>query len=93
MTGVGGRPEVIIEGSNNPDTGAWKVVKHNIILYVFWFFTKFVLIQEYDFLYKPGDLYTTPTYVGILCFVLLSMPTTMSFMLRSVETVAIAPLV
>lgn len=24
-------------------------------------------MQEYDFLYKPGDLHTTPAYVGI-CF-------------------------
>ena len=33
MTGVGGRPEVIIEGSSNPDTGAWKVVKHQIVCF------------------------------------------------------------
>ena len=37
---------------------------------------KFVLMQEYDFLYKPGDLYTAPTYVGML----LLMSTTTSFL-------------
>ena len=24
-----------------------------------------LLLQEYEFLYKPGDLYTAPTYVGM----------------------------
>ena len=23
--------------------------------------------QEYNFLYKPGDLYAAPSYVGMLC--------------------------
>jgi len=42
MTGVGGRPEVIVEGSNSTD-GGW---------------------LEYEFLYKPGDVYRRPPVVG-----------------------------
>jgi len=43
MTGVGGRPEVIIEGSNDLKEG-WK---------------------EYDFLYKPGNLYRPLPFIGM----------------------------
>lgn len=43
MTGVGGRPEVIIEGSNDLKEG-WK---------------------EYEFLYKPGDLYRPMSFIGM----------------------------
>jgi len=42
MTGVGGRPEVIVEGSNFTD-GGW---------------------LEYQFSYKPGDVYRRPPVVG-----------------------------
>ena len=42
MTGVGGRPEVIIEGSD--EEGKW---------------------QEYNFLYKPGDVNRRPPIVGM----------------------------
>jgi len=42
MTGVGGRPEVIVEGSNFTD-GGW---------------------LEYQFQYKPGDVYRRPPVVG-----------------------------
>jgi len=42
MTGVGGRPEVIVEGSNSTDEG-W---------------------VEYQFKYKPGDVYRIPPFVG-----------------------------
>jgi hypothetical protein len=42
MTGVGGRPEVILEGSNHID-GPW---------------------LEYNFLYKPGNVNSTPPFVG-----------------------------
>jgi len=42
MTGVGGRPELIVEGSNFTD-GGW---------------------MEYEFLYKPGDVYRRPPVVG-----------------------------
>lgn len=42
MTGVGGRPEVIVEGSNTTD-GGW---------------------MEYQFPYKPGDVYRMPPVVG-----------------------------
>jgi hypothetical protein len=42
MTGVGGRPELVIEGSYDLDHG-WK---------------------EYDFLYKPGDVYEYPPFVA-----------------------------
>ncbi|XP_049810816.1 lipase maturation factor 2-like [Schistocerca nitens] len=42
MTGVGGRPEVIIEGSNHID-GPW---------------------QEYNFLYKAGNVNATPPFVA-----------------------------
>ncbi|XP_063217415.1 lipase maturation factor 2-like [Bacillus rossius redtenbacheri] len=42
MTGVGGRPEVIIEGSNHLE-GPWK---------------------EYNFLYKPGNVNSTPPFVA-----------------------------
>lgn len=41
MTGVGGRPEVVIVGSN--DLKNW---------------------QEYEFLYKPGDVNRRPPVVG-----------------------------
>lgn len=44
MTGVGGRPEVIIEGSNSAN-GGW---------------------QEYNFMYKPGNVTHSMTYVGEL---------------------------
>jgi hypothetical protein len=42
MTGVGGRPEVIMEGSNDIDSG-W---------------------QEYNFLYKPGNVSDHLPWVG-----------------------------
>ncbi|CAB4004265.1 Retrovirus-related Pol poly from transposon, partial [Paramuricea clavata] len=42
MTGVGGRPEVIIKGGDTP-TGPWK---------------------EFDFLYKPGNVNTRPSFVA-----------------------------
>lgn len=42
MTGVGGRPEVILEGSNHID-GPW---------------------LEYNFLYKPGNVNSTPPFVA-----------------------------
>lgn len=42
MTGVGGRPELIIIGSNSLD-GPW---------------------EEYNFLYKPGNLYQPPPFVA-----------------------------
>ncbi|KDR11021.1 lipase maturation factor 2-like [Zootermopsis nevadensis] len=42
MTGVGGRPEVILEGSNHID-GPW---------------------LEYNFLYKPGNVNSTPSFVA-----------------------------
>ncbi|XP_048584613.1 lipase maturation factor 2 isoform X2 [Nematostella vectensis] len=42
MTGVGGRPEIIILGSNSTE-GPWK---------------------EYDFLYKPGNIYAPPPFVA-----------------------------
>jgi len=42
MTGVGGRPEVIVEGSNSTD-GGW---------------------LEYQFPYKPGDVYRRPPVNG-----------------------------
>ncbi|PSN35844.1 Lipase maturation factor 2 [Blattella germanica] len=42
MTGVGGRPEVILEGSNDI-AGPW---------------------QEYNFLYKPGNVNSTPPFVA-----------------------------
>lgn len=42
MTGVGGRPEVIVEGSNSP-TGPW---------------------EEYEFLYKPGNLSRKLSFVA-----------------------------
>ncbi|XP_020620647.1 lipase maturation factor 2-like isoform X6 [Orbicella faveolata] len=42
MTGVGGRPELIILGSNSLD-GPWK---------------------EYNFLYKPGNIYQPPPFVA-----------------------------
>lgn len=42
MTGVDGRPEVILEGSNHID-GPWK---------------------EYNFLYKPGNVNSTPPFVA-----------------------------
>jgi len=42
MTGVGGRPEVIVEGSNSTE-GGW---------------------LEYQFLYKPGDVYRRPPVNG-----------------------------
>jgi len=46
MTGVGGRPEVIVEGSNSTD-GDW---------------------LEYQFPYKPGDVYRRPPVVGnVIC--------------------------
>ena len=41
MTGVDGRPEVILEGANHID-GPWK---------------------EYEFLYKPGDINASPSFV------------------------------
>lgn len=44
MTGVEGRPEVIIEGSNSLE-GPW---------------------QEYEFLYKPGNVNSTLPFVGEL---------------------------
>ena len=49
MTGVGGRPEVIIEGSNDLKEG-WK---------------------EYEFLYKPGDLYRATSFIGKLMMKLI----------------------
>lgn len=45
MTGVGGRPEVIIEGSDNMKDGPWK---------------------EYNFLYKPGSVSKSLSFVGLL---------------------------
>lgn len=42
MTGIGGRPEVILEGSNHID-GPW---------------------LEYNFLYKPGNVNSTPPFVA-----------------------------
>lgn len=42
MTGVEGRPEVVIEGSNSIE-GPW---------------------QEYNFLYKPGNVNSTLPFVG-----------------------------
>lgn len=42
MTGVGGRPELIILGSNSLD-GPW---------------------EEYNFLYKPGNIYQPPPFVA-----------------------------
>jgi hypothetical protein len=42
MTGVGGRPEVVVEGSHSKD-GGW---------------------QEYEFLYKPGDINRRPPVVA-----------------------------
>ncbi|EDO49179.1 predicted protein, partial [Nematostella vectensis] len=42
MTGVGGRPEIIILGSNSTE-GPW---------------------EEYDFLYKPGNIYAPPPFVA-----------------------------
>ena len=44
MTGVGGRPELIIEGSYSIE-GGW---------------------QEYNFVYKPGNISETPPIVGQL---------------------------
>lgn len=43
MTGVGGRPELIVEGTNDLQSGPW---------------------QEYDFLYKPGNLFGMPPYIA-----------------------------
>nr|XP_018910530.1 PREDICTED: lipase maturation factor 2-like [Bemisia tabaci] len=43
MTGVGGRPEVIIEGSDNMKDGPWK---------------------EYNFLYKPGSVSKSLSFVA-----------------------------
>jgi len=51
MTGVGGRPEVIVEGSNSTD-GGW---------------------MEYQFKYKPGDVYRRPPVVGNAITVLLNV--------------------
>jgi len=52
MTGVGGRPEVIVEGSNFTD-GGW---------------------LEYQFLYKPGDVYRRPPVVGgCPCFTVVNL--------------------
>lgn len=48
MTGVGGRPEVIIEGSDDLKKG-WK---------------------EYEFLYKPGDLYRPMPFIGMFMMIL-----------------------
>jgi len=48
MTGIGGRPEVIVEGSNSTE-GGW---------------------LEYQFPYKPGDVYRRPPVVGKRHFLL-----------------------
>ena len=48
MTGLEGRPELVIEGSDSLDSG-WK---------------------EYHFLYKPGNLTKSPTFLSMYISVL-----------------------
>ena len=70
MTGVGGRPELIIIGSNSLE-GPWEVRCYSVdtipkICVVFTLFPSSVnsLFQEYNFLYKPGNINQPPPFVG-----------------------------
>jgi len=73
MTGVGGRPELNIEGSDSIH-GPWKVCIIVSVTYIYSDLFNAILVQEYGFLYKPVTMEMSLPFVGKLKCIKSNLP-------------------